>query len=522
MRIGVDVGGTHTDAVIMDGASLVAVTKALTSADIASGVIEAVRAVLAQSGLAAPAIKMITIGTTQFTNAIVERRELSPVAALRIGAQSSAALPIGAKWPADISAAAILSGAMADGGHEYDGTPITPLDDAAIEGAIEAAAAAGAEAVAVTSVFATANPDAEKNIAEKIRERLPGAALSLSHELGRIGLYQRENATILNAALMALAEKVVTAFEDAFAALSLSCPLFLSQNDGTLMSADYARRYPVFTFSSGPTNSMRGAAYLSGLANAMVVDVGGTTSDIGMLIDGFPRPSGTAVEIGGVLTNFRMPDVLALGLGGGSIVSADGARVGPQSVGRDLVREGRVFGGDVLTASDVAVATARADFGDKTHVSNLDAAVAARASEAMSAMLARGVDRMKTSAEPAPLIVVGGGGFLAPDMLPGVSEVIRPQNAGVANAIGAAFAQIGGEAEVIYSASTRPRDEALSAAKKRATERAIGAGADPQTTDIVEVEETPMSYMSEPGAVIRVKAVGDADLSRFAAQTGAS
>ena len=86
--------------------------------------------------------------------------------------------------------------------------------------------------------------------------------------------------------------------------------VYLSQNDGTLMSVDYAERYPVATFASGPTNSMRGAAFLSGLDDCAVVDIGGTTSDVGMLQHGFPREASVAVEIGGVRTNFRMPDVL--------------------------------------------------------------------------------------------------------------------------------------------------------------------------------------------------------------------
>ena len=91
------------------------------------------------------------------------------------------------------------------------------------------------------------------------------------------------------------------------------------------MSADFAEQYPVLTFASGPTNSMRGAAFLSGLKDAMVVDVGGTTSDVGALTHGFPREASVAVEIGGVRTNFRMPDVYSFGLGGGSLVQRGSA-----------------------------------------------------------------------------------------------------------------------------------------------------------------------------------------------------
>ena len=86
--------------------------------------------------------------------------------------------------------------------------------------------------------------------------------------------------------------------------------MYLSQNDGTLMSVGYTEHYPVATFASGPTNSMRGAAFLSGLEDCAVVDIGGTTADVGVLQHGFPREAAVAVDIGGVRTNFRMPDVL--------------------------------------------------------------------------------------------------------------------------------------------------------------------------------------------------------------------
>jgi len=136
--------------------------------------------------------------------------------------------------------------------------------------------------------------------------------------------------------------------------LGIVAPLYLTQNDGTLMSADFAEMYPVLTFASGPTNSMRGAAFLSGLKDAMVVDIGGTTSDIGALTHGFPREASVAVDIGGVRTNFRMPDVFSFGLGGGSIVRQDLLRIGPQSVGYRLTKEALVFGGDTLTTTDIA------------------------------------------------------------------------------------------------------------------------------------------------------------------------
>src|SRR3990172_13359664 len=124
----------------------------------------------------------------------------------------------------------------------------------------------------------------------------------------------------------------------------------------------------VFGFAPGPTNSVRGAAFLSGLEDALVVDVGGTTSDVGCLKSGFPREANNVVEVGGVRTLFRMPDLLSIGLGGGSLVEQGGdgiIRVGPRSVGYRLTEKALVFDGDTLTATDVAVALAL------THLPNL-------------------------------------------------------------------------------------------------------------------------------------------------------
>ena len=332
--------------------------------------------------------------------------------------------------------------------------------------------------------------------------------ISLSHELGRIGLIERENATIMNACLRDLAVDIVEAFRASLAASGIEAPLYLSQNDGTLMQVEYAERYPVATFASGPTNSMRGAAFLSGLSDCAVVDIGGTTSDVGMLVNGFPREASVAVDVGGVRTNFRMPDVLSLGIGGGSLVQPDGA-VGPESVGYELTRRALVFGGDTLTATDLVVASGRADVGDATRVAGLDRSLVEGALARIERSVAETVDRMKTSAGPIPVVVVGGGSILLGERLAGASELRRPEHHAVANAIGAAIAQIGGEVDQIVSLESRTREEALDEARAEATERAVAAGASRESVEIVDVEEVPLAYLPGNATRIRVKAVGE-------------
>lgn len=510
MRIGVDVGGTNTDAVLMDGDRVLGTVKTPTTDDVTSGVTTALRRLVDATAVAPGAIQAVMIGTTHFTNAVIEARRLMPTAVVRIGLPATKALPPLVDWPGRLRQAIGGRVYLCHGGHEFDGRQLAPLDPAELERVAEGVEREGVRSIAISAVFSPFNPEMEQRAAELLGALLPGVAISLSHEIGRIGLLERENATIINASLRDLAVQIVDALAEALAATGITAPLFLSQNDGTLMNLEFAKRYPVATFASGPTNSMRGAAFLSGRHNCAVVDIGGTTSDVGVLHNGFPRQTSVGVEIGSVRTNFRMPDVRSLGIGGGSVVRTDGGlQVGPESVGYELTSRARCFGGATLTATDIAVAAGLADLGDPGLVADLDPQLIRRALELIHNGIADAVDRMKTSPDPIPVVVVGGGSILLPDHLAGASELVKPEHFAVANAIGAAIAQVGGEVDRIVMLADRPREEALSAAKEEAAEKAIAAGAVPATVDIVDLDEVPMTYLPGNAVRLRVKAVGD-------------
>jgi N-methylhydantoinase A/oxoprolinase/acetone carboxylase beta subunit len=508
MRIGIDVGGTHTDAVVLDGEQVVEAHKALTTADVVTG-IKNVLAYLSERGVDMAQITAVMIGTTQFTNAVVQRRELSHVAAIRLGLPSGRGMPPKLGWPQDISAALGDHVYMLHGGFLYDGQPLSQLDDSEIDAVIVDLQAKGIKTAAITSAFSPMNAEPEHYVAKRIRDAIPDISLTLSHGIGRVGLLERENAALLNAALLGFAGKVVSAFDDALDEHGLSCPVFISQNDGTLMDSNFVREFPALTFSSGPTNSLRGAARLTGLEDAIVVDIGGTTSDIGVLRGGFPRESNMVVEVGGVRTNFRMPDVLAIGLGGGSIVSDNGNSIGPQSVGHKLVTEGLVFGGATLTATDIVVAAGLADVGDKTAVAHLNPETISNGLSTIRRILEDGIRKMKPSSDPLPVILVGGGAILAPAEIAHASAIHTPQHSGVANAIGAAIALIGGEAERFVNYAETPREAALAEATEAARQVAMAAGASESSIRVTEIEETPIPYMDDGAARIRIKVVGD-------------
>ncbi len=508
MRIGIDVGGTHTDAVLLDGDSVLASHKALTSADVTTGIQDALKALTCQ-GADPEKVDAVMIGTTQFTNAVVERRELSKVAAVRVGLPSGRGLPPMVGWPEDIAAILGKHHFELHGGFLYDGRAIAPLDPTEIDALITELQASDVKAVAITSAFSPMNAEPEQQIAKALKAALPDLGIVLSHRIGRVGLLERENAALLNASLLAFADRVVDAFQDSLAKFDLNCPIFVSQNDGTLMDVTFVREFPALTFASGPTNSLRGAAKLTGIEDAIVIDIGGTTSDIGILRTGFPRESNMVVEVGGVRTNFRMPDLLAIGLGGGSVVSDNGNNVGPQSVGHQLVSEGIAFGGSTLTATDIVVAAGLKDVGDASLVADLPKYTVANGLATIKELLERGVRKMKPSADPLPIILVGGGAVLAPTSLANGSQVFRPEHSGVANAIGAAIAQIGGEAERFTSYTEIGRDAALALVTADARAVAVQAGADPESIRVNDIEEVAIPYMDAGSMRVRVKVVGE-------------
>ena len=508
MKIGVDVGGTNTDAVVLGANGVLGWRKTPTTADVYSGIVSAITEAIADAAVDSADVDCVMIGTTQFTNAVIQRRSLLPVGIIRLALPATSAIPPLTDWPDDLIAEVGRNTHLVAGGYEFDGREIAPLDERSVAEAARAFRQSGLKAAAITSVFSPMNGDMERRAAEIMQNEAPDIAISLSCELGQFGLLPRENSTIINAALSRLSGHVVRAFRRALQELDLNAPLFISQNDGTLMRADDVQRYPVLTFASGPTNSMRGAVYLAKIKDAMVVDIGGTTSDIGMLRNGFPRQSTNFVDVGGVKTNFRMPDVLAVGLGGGSLVRNEGRLVGPDSVGYELTSRAQCFGGDTLTATDIAVAGGWADVGDKSLVRADQATIdAARAS--MRLLLDMNVERMKTEAADLPLLVVGGGAILVDWPVQSVSDVLRPEFSSVANAVGAAIAQVSGEVERVVTLNETNRRMVLDEARQEAKDKTISAGATAASVEIIEVEQVPISYFPGNPTRLRVKAVGD-------------
>lgn len=510
MRIGIDVGGTNTDIAIVNGNKLVGFGKSQTQDNLAAGVKSVIEKALAQTAVRPQDIKAVVIGTTHFTNAFVERKRLARAAILRLCLPSNQDIRPMLDWPRDLKNAIGENVYWARGGYEIDGREATPLDESEIRAAARDMRKKGVKNVAISSTFSMINDDMEIAAREIILSQIPEATVSLSSRLGSFGLIDRENAALINAGLCDIGLGLANAVKAALSALKISAPFYFSQNDGALMSASYGSRNPVLTFASGAANSIRGAARLADIDNAIVVDIGGTTTDVGVLTDGFPRELSLPGELGGVRTNLRMPDLYSIGLGGGSIVRLrDTVTVGPDSVGHELERKAIVFGGDILTATDIAVATGRVKVGDLSRVAQLSQSDVARADQLIQQKIADAIDRVRISTAPIPVVLVGGGRILTAPKIHGIDEIIVPKYADVANAVGAAHAQVSGTSEQAFDYNRIERDDAIDEVKAKARREAIAAGADPSTLRDIDVEEIPLPYATGRFTRVRAKVAGE-------------
>lgn len=569
--VGVDVGGTNTDAVVISkvkgqGHRVLAEDKHLTTSDVTTGVRNAVLSVLrgAVQGQGQVTVTQVNIGTTHFVNAVVQRKHLSRVSVIRLCGSASTAVAPFSDFPPGLKSVIRGTCHFVKGGYRVEGREIDPVDPEEIREVVEKVKAAGVKGIVVCGIFAPTRVDQEQRVKELILQHYPEASVTLSHTIGHIGLLERENAAILNECLKDLSQRTVSGFRKALQEIGLSCPIFLTQNDGTVIGEQQAMDSPVFTFASGPTNSMRGAAFLCSVKDAIVVDIGGTTTDVGVLKNRFPREASTDVRVSGVRTNFRMPDVHSIGLGGGSYVTKSEkgeVAVGPRSAGYNLKNEAFVFGtldenrdpasGRWLTATDMAVAGGLMDLGDKKLVEDLSQDYVTAALQRIKNFVEDAIDSVRVSDEPLPVILVGGGSTLLDRSQPlkGVSEILLPEHYGVANAIGAALSQVSGNIDSVVvlerlmdaqamdkevqeakarlgpGARQKEVDDAVRQARKPFLEKArdlavaskceearglaVRAGANPSTLQIVEQEEVGLSYLPGSATRIKIKAVGD-------------
>ena len=448
LRLGLDLGETHAESVVLDDSDRVlARARTLLGESVERSLPVALDAVSAEEAVDPRRIIRAVLGSAAALEAIEQRRGLRHVAVLRIGWPLTLAIPPLATWPAGLRDAVSAGEAVVGGGAEYDGRTVLPLDEEAVARFL-ATVAGAAECVAVTSLFSPIAPEHELMAAEIVRRELGGSVrVSLSHDIGTMGLLERENANVLNAALFGVAERLLETLRETLEQRSVDAELFFAQGDGTVMTQEHCLRFPVHMLGSGPASGIRGGAWLSGAVDGVTFDVAAGGATVGMLVNGRPHERPAPADLAGIRTNLQLPEIITLSLGGGAI--------------------------------DERALTAALE-------------IAARV-------------------QPVATYVVLGHGAASTELAERLSrggEAIVPGNGEVARAVGLVIAPAGGRADRICVNDTSARATTLEAARAEALARAIHAGADPDGVRIVEVEEVPLTNLLDPPIRIGVRAAG--------------
>ncbi len=481
MYIGIDIGGTNTDIVVInEKKQIVKAEKIPTTSSIEEGVITALKNIPAKT------IHRICIGTTHALNAILQGTNLYRVGVIRINGKQQSALPSFVGWPTYLRQLIHVDTVSIDGGYECDGREITKFDPKQVQEAASLLMEKGAQSLAIVGAFSPMHPDQEIEAAAQIKN----VPVSLSYAIGGIGLIERENCTILDAALKKVMHTGFEKLAEKIRGLGFNCPLYVSQNNGSIMTLKEALAHPILTFSAGATNSFVGGGKLAGLKNAVLVDIGGTSTDVGIIKNGYPRRCLQNSNVGGITLNFPTPDVLSLALGGGSII--EGETIGPKSCAKDLLSNSLSFGGTFLTLTDIALALKQVSIEQAKSI-QLDPIYCQKMMRTCFNKIEQLIHRINGSDQCLPVVLVGGGASLIPRHLLSAQYII-PEHANVANAYGAALGETSACIDTIVCLDHR--EKVLEELKCQVLAK-CGPG-----SSLVDVQIIPYHYM--PGNKARV------------------
>jgi N-methylhydantoinase A/oxoprolinase/acetone carboxylase beta subunit len=485
-KLGIDVGGTNIDFAVVDRKDrLIYGHKILAQGELHLAIANGLSQMQCNDGIDLASISTIHLGTTLAINSLLELKSLYKVGLIRL-ASHAPDFPPAYLWPKPYRDAIVVGYRNAAGGREYNNQSTKPLDHDELLFHTQTLIDAGAESLAIVSVFAPLYREDEIKAAKIISAEFD-IPLSLSSELGTLGFIERENTTLLNAALKKVLREGFHLLSETLSNLGFKGECFITQNNGTLFTLEEAMRFPVKTIASGPTNSLVGACKLAQCTDALIIDIGGTSTDIGIVADGFPLYSLNSGVIAGIACNLLTPDITTLAMGGGSIIRGDQLNytIGPDSVGADLFNQCQTRGGDNLTLYDVG--------------QTLKTAPDSEAETIMSYFLKQ-INQTLISLLPDPnsqmVLFVGGGAENIPARFFNTTFT-RPPHYQIANAYGAALSEIAGQVDCIVQFD-KNKENQLMALEEKARDLAIQNGAKKETLRIIEKKILPLYYMHEP------------------------
>lgn len=449
--LGLELDALETRSVLMDQYRTIRawVTVPVNPDRPSASVEEAVRQILDQCAAGPADVLYAVLVSDHCRAALQERRGLARVAVIRLASPAGTAIPPLLDWPEDLQMA--VGGAIFEltGGFELDGRTIGPEpDDQAVARLVSEIRRQKLEAAAITGVFSPVHPMQEIHLAAALTEALgPAFPLALSHWLGSIGLVERENGTVLNAALVHVGPRAAETTTRVLTRLGITSPVFMAQNDGTLMSLQVAARFPILTARCATGHGLRGAAHLSGLSDCAVLLCRESGIDVGLVRNDFPGEISSPRELAGVRVSIPQPDTVSVA-----------AQISP----------GTALSPEVLERVELAL------------------------------------DRVRGRPDPMPVVCAGPLADQVPSRLRGTTGLTRPALAPHCTAVGAALAPVGGRADLVYSLDRWTRKGAQADAIRRARKFAVEAGADPATLEVARLDEATLTYL--PGNTLRVSA----------------
>lgn len=493
-KLGIDVGGTNIDYAVVDEQDrLIYGHKMLAQGNLVSALARGLKVLNQTYGFELRQTSAVHLGTTLAINSLLENKALSRVGVLRLAGHGPD-FPPAYLWPKAQQEAVLVGYRNIGGGREYNNKRITPFDEQELLRAVNELLEAGAESLALVGVFSPLYSEDELAAAAVIRASFDRALpLSLSSQLGSLGFIERENTTILNAALKNILRDNFHSLMKMLRIAGYQGECFITKNNGTLFSLEEAMEFPVKTIASGPTNSLIGACKLAGCLDAVVVDIGGTSTDIGIVENGFPLYSLKGGRVAGIPCHLVAPDITALALGGGSLIrsQARGYRIGPDSVGAELFKRCQTQGGSDLTLYDIGQ---RLKKGYDSEALKIMTVFVQTIKDELHSLLPDPTAR--------PILLVGGGSENIPDQFL-ETNYLRPVHYQIANAYGAALSEVSGQVDCIIDDYGQ-----LNALEEEVKSLALKKGACATSLRIVEKKILPLHYLPVPKYRVLMTAAG--------------
>ncbi|MBD7936414.1 hydantoinase/oxoprolinase [Cytobacillus sp. Sa5YUA1] len=516
MRLGIDVGGTNTDAVIIDDSgNIKAWSKQLTTSNLGETIYETAKIVLNEANVKPESMKGVFLGTTHVLNELYYPKNLAKTALIRLTKKPSKIKP-GLFWPSHLSKYIIKEFHLET---KYDFTRQIPhydeIDHESVFKMIKELEKAKVESVCIVGAFSSFYEDEENNLKKVIASHMPSLSVTVSNEIGSIGFLDRENASLLNSMLSFVMKDALSSINDIFKNLGLHCPYWITQNDGSLMKVEEAIKLPIFTIGSGITNSLRGASKLTGLKNFIGIDVGGSTIDIGMVSHGHPQTEEGPVKVLDIPVNVRLPKVHSLSTGGGNLVNThNGDLLIEDTIASDITKDGLAWGGELWTISDSFLKIFPHSFKDKhikyENLEGISTEDCLKVVNTVSSRIREKIRQLQPKDQYVPLVLVGGGSpLLLNNIFTKFDKAIQPVGYQICNAVGACYAPLSSSLDKVFWLNDRTKEEIVEREKERVITELIHKGAKPETIKINRVEEFPFDYLKGEMFRLKIMAFGD-------------